>query len=115
MGERTEGSEQYVVRSVSVELNVHGGARGRRYAIAPSRLLAVQKEARRRGLEVVGYYHSHPDAPPVPSATDLEAAWPATSYLILSVAASGVREVRSWRLAADTGELEEEEVEYRSA
>jgi proteasome lid subunit RPN8/RPN11 len=41
-----------------------------RYEIAPEDLLRVQRESRARGLEIVGYYHSHPDHPARPSETD---------------------------------------------
>ena len=41
-----------------------------RYVIAPEDLLRVQRESRARGLEILGYYHSHPDHPARPSETD---------------------------------------------
>jgi proteasome lid subunit RPN8/RPN11 len=41
-----------------------------RYQIAPEELIGIQREARRDGLEIIGYYHSHPDHPARPSETD---------------------------------------------
>ena len=41
-----------------------------RYQIAPEDQIRVQREARERGWEIVGYYHSHPDHPARPSETD---------------------------------------------
>jgi proteasome lid subunit RPN8/RPN11 len=41
-----------------------------RYQIAPEDLIRIQREARDRGEEIVGYYHSHPDHPARPSETD---------------------------------------------
>jgi proteasome lid subunit RPN8/RPN11 len=41
-----------------------------RYQIAPEDLIQIQREARQEGLEIIGYYHSHPDHPARPSETD---------------------------------------------
>ena len=48
--------------------------RMRRFELDPAALLAAHKEARRGGPQIVGYYHSHPEGHPVPSATDCEHA-----------------------------------------
>ncbi len=78
----------------------------RHYLLAPADVARAEAEAAEVGLEVVGFYHSHPGSAPVPSATDLACAWPWYSYLIVD-ARSG--ELRAWRLAEDrSGFLEEE-------
>jgi proteasome lid subunit RPN8/RPN11 len=59
-------------------------------------------------LEVVGVWHSHPDHPARPSETDRNGAWEGWSYLILSVTAEGVPDLRSWRLRGE--HFEEEDV-----
>ena len=69
-----------------------------RFLLDPEDHLAADREARRRGLEIVGFWHSHPDHPARPSVTDLEAAWEGYSYVILSVGREGVVDVRSWIL-----------------
>jgi proteasome lid subunit RPN8/RPN11 len=57
-----------------------------RYHIDPKELIRIQREARERGEEVVGFYHSHPDHPARWSATDLaEAHWIGCSYVITAV------------------------------
>ena len=57
-----------------------------RYHIAPRELIRIQREGRERGEDIVGFYHSHPDHPPVWSPTDLaEAHWFGCSYVIISV------------------------------
>jgi proteasome lid subunit RPN8/RPN11 len=71
------------------------------YRLDPATFVAVDEVARDDGLEIVGFWHSHPDHPARPSLTDLEAAWEGYSYLIASVARDGVRELRAWRLAGD--------------
>ena len=45
-----------------------------RYAIAPEDLVRIDREARPRGLEIIGYFHSHPDHPARPSETDRQRA-----------------------------------------
>jgi proteasome lid subunit RPN8/RPN11 len=58
-----------------------------RYDLDPREHLAAQRSARARGLEIIGFYHSHPDHPAQPSQYDLDhAAWPGYSYLIVSIA-----------------------------
>jgi proteasome lid subunit RPN8/RPN11 len=84
--------------------------RHNRYLISPQALLRAQKSARAKGLEIVGYYHSHPDHPARPSDFDREHAWPGTSYLIISVQKGRVADCRSWRLQDDRSVFSEEEV-----
>jgi proteasome lid subunit RPN8/RPN11 len=83
-----------------------------RYALAPETLLAAQKQARADGLDLVGYYHSHPGSAAVPSAFDREHAWPGVSYLIVSVQGGRAEEARSWRLADDRESFDEEPLEH---
>ncbi|MGH9648945.1 MAG: M67 family metallopeptidase [Terriglobales bacterium] len=57
-----------------------------RYHIDPKELVGAQRQAREQGLDIVGFYHSHPDHPARWSATDLaEAHWYGCSYVITSV------------------------------
>ncbi len=57
-----------------------------RYHIAPQELIKAQRTGRERGLDIVGFYHSHPDHPAMWSQTDLaEAHWMNCSYIITSV------------------------------
>jgi len=65
----------------------NGGASTRdRYIISPEELISAQKLGREHGLDVVGFYHSHPDCAARWSVHDLnEAHWFACSYVIVSV------------------------------
>lgn len=69
-----------------------------RYLIAPDDLRQLEAELRLEGLEIVGYYHSHPDHLAVPSAFDTEHAWPWYSYLIVRVERGRALEAASWTL-----------------
>jgi proteasome lid subunit RPN8/RPN11 len=58
-----------------------------RYSIAPLQLVQIEREARRQGLGIAGFYHSHPDHPAQWSITDFaEAHWLGCSYVITEVA-----------------------------
>ncbi len=82
-----------------------------RYLIDPREQLRIEKDARARGLDVVGYYHSHPDHPSRPSEYDRAHAWPWYSYLILSVSKGEPGDLTSWVLAKDRGQFDPERVE----
>lgn len=57
-----------------------------RYHIAPQELIKAQREGRQKGLDIVGFYHSHPDHPAMWSSTDFaEAHWFGCSYVITAV------------------------------
>jgi len=73
----------------------------RRYRIAPEEFLAAERQARARGLAVVGFYHSHPDREPEPSASDAAEAWPHYTYLIVAVRAGVAGGAGAWRFSGD--------------
>jgi proteasome lid subunit RPN8/RPN11 len=85
-----------------------------RYLISPSDLRRAEVEVRNAGLEVLGFYHSHPDHPAVPSAFDAEHAWPWYSYIIVRVDRGRAAEVSSWQLADDRSAMSPESVEVFS-
>jgi proteasome lid subunit RPN8/RPN11 len=98
----------YAVAAANVEVTA-----SRRFTIAPEDFLRAERTARERGLEVVGFYHSHPDAAPLPSKSDLDEAWPFYSYLIVEVSAGRAAEQRCWRL--EGGAFVEEPIEVDGA
>ena len=67
-----------------------------RYQMDPAAQLRIEKDARVRGLEVLGYYHSHPDHPADASATDLALSWEGVHYLIVAVRQGRVVDQRLW-------------------
>ncbi|HWE07275.1 MAG TPA: M67 family metallopeptidase [Rhizomicrobium sp.] len=75
-----------------------------RYNIAPQELIAAQREGRRKGLDIVGFYHSHPDHPAQWSRTDFaEAHWFGCAYVITGVDRGKARTTNSFLLDG-TGE-----------
>jgi proteasome lid subunit RPN8/RPN11 len=86
-------------------VNIRAATANTRYEIAPVELVRIQREAHRHGLEIAGFYHSHPDHPAHWSPTDLaEAHWLGCSYVITEVAQGRALQTRSFRLAGTTEE-----------
>jgi len=76
-----------------------------RYEIAPAEELELLEAIDGAGLDVVGFYHSHPRGPLEPSGTDARlAAWPGCSYVIVSLADG--EGIGSWRWRGDRFECE---------
>ncbi len=81
-----------------------------RFSVTPEDVLDAERAARDAGLDVVGWYHSHPDHPAIPSEFDREHAWPWYSYVIVSVAKGEAQTLASWRLADDRMRFEPEKI-----
>lgn len=90
--------------------NVWDGERTHRFELDARSHVRLQREAREAGLEIVGFYHSHPTGEAVPSAFDVERAWPGVSYLIVSLDGDRRGDARSWRLDDGESQFVEEEV-----
>lgn len=98
-----------VVRSILPLPNSReGSSRHNRYLITPQDLLKGEQEAARRGIDVIGVFHSHPDHPDQPSAFDREWALPNFAYMISSIYLASTVGSRSWRLSNDRKSFEEE-------
>ena len=73
-----------------------------RYHIDPRELITIQREARESELDIIGFYHSHPDHPARWSQTDLaEAHWIGCSYVITSVEQGRAAQTNSFELAGE--------------
>lgn len=105
-----DGSGNREVRDLVTLENFRQDSPRNRFLVRPEDVLRVEKAARERGLDLVGWYHSHPDAPAQPSEFDREHAWPWYSYLIQSVEAAEPRRMASWRLTDDRSRFEAEEI-----
>jgi len=85
-------------------------AKRNRFLIAPEDLLRGEKHARQTRRDVVGFYHSHPDHPAVPSAFDLEHAWPVYSYVIVAVRDGVASDLFSYELRSDRSRFDAEDL-----
>jgi proteasome lid subunit RPN8/RPN11 len=82
-----------------------------RYNIAPEELVKIQRRARKLSLDIVGFYHSHPDHPAMWSSTDFaEAHWVGCSYVITAVA-QGKAAITNSFLLTGTGEEDKQFVD----
>ena len=99
-----------VVEAVKALDNARTDSQENRYLIPPHEVLQGEREAHRSGLEVIGFYHSHPDEVASPSDYDLENAWPWLSYVIVSVIQGQAAEFRSWTLRDDRSRFDPEEI-----
>lgn len=80
--------------------------RSHSFEMDPRGQIGAIKTMRERGETLWAIYHSHPDAPPEPSARDLdELGYPDALYLIISLNIKGVLEMRAWRMTG--GGMEE--------
>jgi proteasome lid subunit RPN8/RPN11 len=90
--------------------NTHEEERSRRFLIEPLKIKEFEERAAERDMDVLGFYHSHPDHPAEPSEYDREHAWPGWSYVIASVSAENVEDMRSWVLKGDRSGYDEEPI-----
>lgn len=95
------------IRTARPGQNVNTSRPHDRYEMDPQEFLRVQMEAERRGGEVVGFYHSHPDDRAIPSTTDREQAWEEYLYLIVPVAGGQAGRARLWQVEAPEGPFSE--------
>lgn len=85
-------------------------AKRNRFLIRPDELMRGEKYAREKGLDVIGFYHSHPDDRAVPSKYDLDHAWPTYSYIVVAVTKGQATDLRSWEMESDRSRFNEEEI-----
>src|ERR1051326_7958736 len=110
LGRFESEARKVVIETYAISNAREEEAKRNRFLIRPEELMRGEKQARDKGLDVVGFYHSHPDDVAVPSQYDLEHAWPTYSYIVMSVEKGRTVDLRSWEMAADRSRFNEEEV-----
>jgi proteasome lid subunit RPN8/RPN11 len=94
------GEDGNIVEAAIEAGNTRTDSAHNRYHIAPQELIRIQRQGRERGLDIVGFYHSHPDHPAQWSKTDFEEAhWIGCSYVITSVVQAKAEITNSFLLA----------------
>ena len=99
------------VRSLFPLVNRRDDSPRNRFSVTADDVLQAEKAARAQGLEVIGWYHSHPDHQAKPSDFDRDHAWPWYSYIIVSVHAGVPQDMTSWQLKDDRSGYVEEKIE----
>ncbi len=108
LGRSSDG--QRLVIQTQPTSNARMDDRQRRFLINPDEYLRTEAESEAKDLEIIGFYHSHPDHEARPSSYDFENAWPWFSYVIVSVTRGNPKEVTSWVVDDDRRKFTEEPV-----
>jgi len=98
------------VTEVAALVNERADSAHNRYKVSGLTLMRAEQALEARGLEIVGYYHSHPDHPSQYSDFDRDHALPNMSYVIVSVMNGKASTTQSWRLTDDRSRMDEEEI-----
>jgi proteasome lid subunit RPN8/RPN11 len=109
LGRESEGARE--VLGLMPLANRRDDSPRNRFEVTPDDVRLAEKSARDQKLELIGWYHSHPDAPARPSEFDREHAWPWYSYIIVSVQSGQPRDMNSWRLRDDRSAYGSEAIE----
>ena len=107
---RQNGNGKDVADILPVDNESEGGEQYHRFVITPQTYLKGDRQASRRQLDILGFYHSHPDEEARPSQYDLDHAWPWYSYIIASVINKVTNAVTSWVLKEDRSEFLREDI-----
>ena len=110
IGSNLDGEK--LVREAMPLQNAFEGAQATRYELRPQDLLAADKAARERSMDLVGIYHSHPDCDAYFSQTDLKNSCPWYSFVVLSVQKGEFHHANSWLPNVDQTEAAKEELIY---
>ena len=106
-----DGDRKLVTLAMPIE-NSYAGAQGARYEIRPEDLMAAEREARVREMDVIGIFHSHPDCDAYFSETDLKNSCPWYSFVILSIKEGRFDHAKSFIPDLDQTRADKEELVY---
>jgi proteasome lid subunit RPN8/RPN11 len=106
-----DGETKKVSEAIALE-NAFAGIQAERYELRPEDLLAADKAARDRGMDLIGIYHSHPDCDAYFSTTDLKNSCPWYSFVVLSIQKGDFHHANSWLPNVDQTAAEKEELVY---
>jgi len=107
LGER--GAAPHVSATIPLS-NAETGSPRVRFSISPRDYMNVEREAEGRGLDLLGFWHSHPDHPARPSETDREYAWVGLLTLIISVREGEARDLGAFRIPGPDAPFEAIEI-----
>ena len=107
---RDIGGGRIVVQLEAVQNGFESGEQYHRFSITPKNLMDAEKTASAAGMLVLGFYHSHPDAPARPSEYDRQHAWPFYSYIIVSISKGEPVDLTSWMLDEQTETFDRQDI-----
>jgi len=109
LGKQTNG-EKEVTATFPAFNSREDSEKYHRFLITPQAYLECEKFARSKNLDIIGFYHSHPNAEAQPSSYDVEHGWPWYSYIIVSVKENRTVDVTSWTLKDDRSKFNPEKI-----
>jgi proteasome lid subunit RPN8/RPN11 len=107
-----DGADKRVASIAIACRNAYEGDRPDRFALDPKDMIAAERQARQSGLDVLGFFHSHPDEESYFSATDLANSAPWYSNVVMSVRNGAVKTARAFIANVEQTEAPEEELSY---
>jgi len=110
LGEINDDGKKIAKRTVDIINSSENNERYHRFLITPEDMFKAEKIAREAKLEIVGFYHSHPDHPSMPSGYDKDHALPFYSYIIVSVDNGKAQVLTSWELTDNRMDFVQEEI-----
>jgi len=105
-----KGEDRTIAELIRADNDREDEEKYHRFLITPEAYMQGEKAARKKGLDIVGFYHSHPNAPARPSQYDLDHAWPFYSYMIVSIMDKSADKMTSWILKDDRSAFDEEDI-----
>ena len=110
IGEVDNAGVKTVKRTLTIDNARESGEQYHRFLITPEDMLRAEQTARAMKLDVIGFYHSHPDHPSAPSGYDKDHALPFYSYVIVSVDKGKAQVLTSWELSNDRMDFAQEKI-----
>jgi len=108
---RLNGGSKLVTEAIPME-NAYAGEQAARYELRPEDLLEADRQARARGLDLIGIFHSHPDCDAYFSTTDLKNSCPWYSFVVLSIQNGKFNHANSFLPDVDQTAAEREELKW---
>lgn len=113
LGVELEGGER-LVTSAYASRNAYEGDQSDRFLIDPRDQVKANLKSRAEGIDILGFFHSHPDCDAYFSATDLKNSWPWYSNVVLSIRSGELADAKAFRASEDQSRSESEKVVYPS-
>jgi len=110
IGEIDNAGVKTVRHTLTINNAREDGEQYHRFLITPEDMMKAEQTARAMKLDVIGFYHSHPDHPSAPSGYDKDHALPFYSYVIVSVDNGAAQVLTSWELTADRADFVQEKI-----
>lgn len=107
---RANGNGKHIEVVLPLANHWEGDEQYHRFVLRPQDFVYGEDEADKRGMQLLGCFHSHPDHPAEPSDFDRGAAWPNFTYVITTVEKGRVVRSRSWQLKEDRSGYNEEQL-----